>query len=213
MKKIFNFKDIAYLKQYAPVEITDEKLENNFESMANSYEKELDKLAYVELIKKTIENMTDLPDKVNKNIFRSIYNENDLDKLAKYYQLSKELAYEDYETTNIWSYFENDQEIYSFDALWDSEVEELRDKGRNIRSLYLLNDLWEMNNNIEWVWINGYGRAEAIEDIKDLYADFEDYIAVAYLENYLSSYDKDDFIDEFKLEEKLANKEEKALIM
>ncbi|QQH78375.1 hypothetical protein HYD45_00925 [Mycoplasmopsis bovis] len=30
----------------------------NFNAIANSYEDELDKLAYVELIKKTIENMT-----------------------------------------------------------------------------------------------------------------------------------------------------------
>nr|WP_307928052.1 hypothetical protein [Mycoplasmopsis bovis] len=34
--------------------------------MANSYEDELDKLAYAELIKKTIENMTDLPTKLMK---------------------------------------------------------------------------------------------------------------------------------------------------
>nr|WP_307938068.1 hypothetical protein [Mycoplasmopsis bovis] len=33
-------------------------IENNFNAIANSYEDELDKLAYVELIKKTIENMT-----------------------------------------------------------------------------------------------------------------------------------------------------------
>nr|WP_307935961.1 hypothetical protein [Mycoplasmopsis bovis] len=65
------------------------KNENNFNSIANSYEDELDKLAYVELIKKTIENMTYLPNKVNKNIFRSIYYEDDLDKLAGYYKLSK----------------------------------------------------------------------------------------------------------------------------
>ncbi|WP_429978069.1 Mbov_0392 family ICE element protein [Mycoplasmopsis bovis] len=58
MKKNFNFKDIAYLTQYASVDITDEMVENHFEYMANSYEDELDKLAYVELIKKTTENMT-----------------------------------------------------------------------------------------------------------------------------------------------------------
>ncbi|WP_350222683.1 Mbov_0392 family ICE element protein [Mycoplasmopsis bovis] len=83
-EKNFNFKDIAYLTQYASVDIT----ENNFNSIANSYEDELDKLAYVELIKKTIENMTYLPNKVNENIFRSIYYEDDLDKLAGYYKLS-----------------------------------------------------------------------------------------------------------------------------
>ncbi len=37
-------------------------VENHFEYMANSYEDELDKLAYVELIKKTTENMTYLTD-------------------------------------------------------------------------------------------------------------------------------------------------------
>nr|WP_307919935.1 hypothetical protein [Mycoplasmopsis bovis] len=31
---------------------------------------ELDKLAYAELIKKTIENMADLPNKINENIYR-----------------------------------------------------------------------------------------------------------------------------------------------
>nr|WP_307918993.1 hypothetical protein [Mycoplasmopsis bovis] len=33
------------------------KIENNFNAIANSYEDELDKLTFVELIKKTIENM------------------------------------------------------------------------------------------------------------------------------------------------------------
>nr|WP_307916327.1 hypothetical protein [Mycoplasmopsis bovis] len=42
------------------------KYENNFNAIANSYEDELDKLAYVELIKKTIENMTYLPKKLIK---------------------------------------------------------------------------------------------------------------------------------------------------
>ncbi|WP_350222622.1 Mbov_0392 family ICE element protein [Mycoplasmopsis bovis] len=48
------------------VVITNEELENNFNSIANSYEDELDKLAYVELIKKTIENMTYLPNKESR---------------------------------------------------------------------------------------------------------------------------------------------------
>ncbi|UUA22995.1 hypothetical protein L8F19_03050 [Mycoplasmopsis bovis] len=48
-------------------------VENHFEYMANSYEDELDKLAYVELIKKTTENMTYLTDDLNKNIYKSIY--------------------------------------------------------------------------------------------------------------------------------------------
>ncbi len=33
----------------------------HFNAIANSYEDELDKLTYAELIKKTIENMADLP--------------------------------------------------------------------------------------------------------------------------------------------------------
>ncbi|WHL49705.1 hypothetical protein HYE36_06455 [Mycoplasmopsis bovis] len=44
MKKYFNFDDIAYLRRYASVDITDEMVENHFEYMANSYEDELDKL-------------------------------------------------------------------------------------------------------------------------------------------------------------------------
>ncbi|MBT1368824.1 hypothetical protein FCM44_03975, partial [Mycoplasma bovis] len=59
MKK-FNFEDIAYLMQYASVEIA-KLAENSFNAIANSYEDELDKLTYAELIKKTIENMADLP--------------------------------------------------------------------------------------------------------------------------------------------------------
>ncbi|WP_429978063.1 Mbov_0392 family ICE element protein, partial [Mycoplasmopsis bovis] len=61
---------------------TDAMVENHFEYMANSYEDELDKLAYVELIKKTTENMTYLTDDLNKNIYKSIYHEDNLDKLS-----------------------------------------------------------------------------------------------------------------------------------
>ncbi|RXF19577.1 hypothetical protein EG859_15310, partial [Enterococcus faecalis] len=88
MKKNFNFKDIAHLTQYVHKNVTNEMIKNHFEYMANSYKDELDKLAYAELIKKTIENMADLPTTINKNIYKSIYNENDLDKLAGYYKLS-----------------------------------------------------------------------------------------------------------------------------
>nr|WP_307920120.1 hypothetical protein [Mycoplasmopsis bovis] len=36
--------------------------------------------------------MTYLPNKVNENIFKSIYYEDDLDKLAGYYKLSENLV-------------------------------------------------------------------------------------------------------------------------
>nr|WP_307923148.1 hypothetical protein [Mycoplasmopsis bovis] len=79
--------------------------------MANSYEDELDKLAYVELIKKTTENMADLPTRINKNIYKSIHQENDLNKLAGYYKLSKELV-DDFEVTDIWDDFLNKEDIH-----------------------------------------------------------------------------------------------------
>ncbi len=212
MKKIFNFKDIAYLKQYAPVEITDEMVEKHFEYMVNRYEDELDKSAYVELIKQTARNMTDLPDKVNKNIFRSIYNENDLDKLAGYYKLSENLAYD--EDDDLWDNFKEDQGIYPIADLWDRMDNELREYGTNA-NLYLVSDLLQMDKNIEWVKLNAYERANGIRDI---HKEFEDWIAGVDLEDYISSYDKEDFIKDFELKEdlekeKLANKEEKALVM
>nr|WP_307937328.1 hypothetical protein [Mycoplasmopsis bovis] len=52
-----------------------------------------------------------------------------------------------------------------------------------------------MDKNIEWVKLNAYERAEAIRDI---YKEFKDWISKQDLENYLSAYDKDDFIDESK---------------
>ncbi len=211
MKNYFNIDDIAYLKQYAPVVIIDEELENNFNSIANSYEKELDKLAYVELIKQITKNMTHLEDYINKNIYKSIHQENDLNKLAGYYKLSENLIDDDsYEVNDLGEDFLNKENIHKVDDLWDRKVDELRDKGRNATNLDLLNDLLQMDKNIEWVKLNAHERAEAIEDINK---EFEDWISRQDLEIYLSSYDKDDFIDEFKLEEKLANKEEKALIM
>nr|WP_307937332.1 hypothetical protein [Mycoplasmopsis bovis] len=103
------------------------KNENNFNSIANSYEDELDKLAYVELIKKTIENMTYLPKKVNENIFRSIYYEDDLDKLAGYYKLSKELGDDSYVVDDLWKNFKNKEDIHWFDELWDELDNELRE--------------------------------------------------------------------------------------
>ncbi len=207
MKNYFNFDDIAYLRQYATKVITDEELENHFNSIANSYEDELDKLAYVELIKKTIENMTHLPDKVNENIFRSIYDKEDLDDLAGYYKLSENLAYD--EDDDLWDNFKEDQGIYPIADLWDRMDNELREYGTNA-NLYLVSDLLQMDKNIEWVKLNAYERANGIRDI---HKEFEDWIAGVDLEDYISSYDKDDFIDEFKLEEKLEDKKEKALVM
>nr|WP_307917647.1 hypothetical protein [Mycoplasmopsis bovis] len=100
-----------------------------------------------------------------------------------------------------------------------SKDNELREKAL-MQIFYLVSDLLQMDKNIEWVKLNAYERAEAIRDI---YKEFKDWISRCQdLENYLSAYDKDDFIDEFKLEkirrkelEKLEAKDEKtkALVM
>ncbi len=215
MKKNFNFKDIAYLTQYASVDITDEMVENHFESMANSYEDELDKLAYVELIKQITKNMTHLEDDINKNIYKSIHQENDLDKLARYYKLSENLIDDDsYEANDLWEDFLNEENIHKVDDLWEKVDYDLKINGMEA-NIYLANDLLSMHEDIEWAKLNAYERAN---EIRDIHKEFEDWISRQDLENYLSSYDKDDFIDEFELEEelekeKLANKEEKALIM
>ncbi len=50
-----------------------------------------------------------------------------------------------------------------------------------------------MHKDVEWIRINGYERAEAIEDISK---EFENWSSSQELENYLSSYDKEDFINE-----------------
>ncbi|UUA22993.1 hypothetical protein L8F19_03040 [Mycoplasmopsis bovis] len=67
-------------------------------------------------------------------------------------------------------------------------------------NIYLANDLLSMHKDVEWIRINGYERAEAIENISK---EFENWSSSQELENYLSSYDKEDFINEFELEEKL----------
>nr|WP_307917889.1 hypothetical protein [Mycoplasmopsis bovis] len=98
-----------------------------------------------------------------------------------------------------------------------SKDNELREQAL-MQIFYLVSDLLQMDKNIEWVKLNAYERAEAIRDI---YKEFKDWISDKDLENYLSAYDKDDFIDEFKLEkikkklEKLEAKDEKtkALVM
>ncbi len=210
MKNYFNFDDIAYLRQYATKVITDEELENNFNSIANSYEKELDKLAYVELIKQITKNMTHLEDYINKNIYKSIHQENDLNKLAGYYKLSENLIDDDsYEVNDLGEDFLNKENIHKVDDLWEKVDYDLKTNGMKA-NIYLASDLLQMDKNIEWAKLNAHERAKAIRDI---HKEFEDWISRQDLENYLSSYDKDDFIDEFKLEEKLANKEEKALVM
>ncbi|MBT1325459.1 hypothetical protein FCL67_00110 [Mycoplasma bovis] len=175
-----------------------------FNSMANSYEDELDKLAYVELIKKTIENMANyLPTKINKKIYKSIHQENDLDKLAGYYKLSKELVDNSYEVTDLWEDFLNKEDIHRLDDLWKQLDIDLKTNGVGA-NLYLVSDLLQMDKNIEWVKLNAYERADEIRNIK-----FElwNYIADVDLEDYISSYDKDDFIEEFKLVKKLKEEE------
>ncbi|MBT1318959.1 hypothetical protein FCL55_00965 [Mycoplasma bovis] len=217
MKNYFNIDNISHLKQYAPVVITNEELENNFNSIANSYEDELDKLAYVELIKQITKNMTHLEDYINKNIYKSIYHEDDLDKLAGYYKLSENLIDDDsYEANDLGENFLNNENIYKVDDLWEKVDYDLKIKGMEA-NIYLANDLLSMHEDIEWVKLNAHERAEAIEDINK---EFEDWFSRQDLEKYLSAYDKDDFIDEFKLEEKLEkekleakDEKTKALVM
>nr|WP_307924999.1 hypothetical protein [Mycoplasmopsis bovis] len=73
--------------------------------------------------------MTYLPNKINENIFRSIYYEDDLDKLAGYYKLSENLIGDDsYVVDDLWKkLFKEDEDIYSFDKLWDRIDNELRE--------------------------------------------------------------------------------------
>ncbi|QQH55026.1 hypothetical protein HYD66_00965 [Mycoplasmopsis bovis] len=52
-------------------------VKNSFNSIANSWRRRnLDKLTYAELIKKTIENMADLQQELDKNIYKSIHKKN-----------------------------------------------------------------------------------------------------------------------------------------
>nr|WP_307923241.1 hypothetical protein [Mycoplasmopsis bovis] len=46
--------------------------------------------------------MTYLPKKINENIFRSIYYEDDLDKLAGYYKLRKLIGDDSYVVDDLW---------------------------------------------------------------------------------------------------------------
>ncbi len=62
MKKYFNFDDIAYLRRYASEILLMKWLKITLSIWLIVTEDELDKLAYVELIKKTTENMTYLTD-------------------------------------------------------------------------------------------------------------------------------------------------------
>ncbi|UUM25191.1 hypothetical protein NQV05_02180 [Mycoplasmopsis agalactiae] len=205
MKKNFNFKDIAYLTQYAPMDISDEMVENHFEYMANSYEDELDKLAYIELVKKITENMTYITDDINKEIYKSIYKEEDLDKLAGYYKLSEDLAngeaYE--EDSELWNKFLTDEDIRWRADLWEQIDYDLKTNGIEA-NLYLVSDLLWMHEDIKWVRINGYERADEITNINE---EFKNWLSSQDLENCLSSYDKEEFIYYFKLEEKLEEKD------
>ncbi|MCE6061643.1 hypothetical protein J8A71_01885 [Mycoplasmopsis agalactiae] len=181
--------------------------------MANSYEDELDKLAYIELIKKTTENMTYITDDINKEIYKSIYQEEDLDKLAGYYKLSEDLAngeaYE--EDSELWNKFWIDENIHVRTDLWEQVDRDLKTNGIDA-NLYLASDLLWMPNDVEWVRINAYERAVEINNINK---EFENWLSDQDLENCLSSYDKEEFIYDFKLEKQLEEKEkkEKALVM
>ncbi|MCE6056615.1 hypothetical protein J7889_03395 [Mycoplasmopsis agalactiae] len=181
--------------------------------MANSYEDELDKLAYIELVKKTTENMTYITDDINKKIYESFYKEEDLDKLAGYYKLSEDLAngeaYE--EDSELWNKFLTDEDIRWCADLWEQIDYDLKTNGREA-NLYLVSDLLWMHEDIKWVRINGYERADEIRNINE---EFKNWLSDQDLENCLSSYDKEEFIYDFKLEKQLEEKEsnEKALVM
>ncbi len=69
--------------------------------------------------------------------------------------------------------FKEDEEIYSFDKLWDRIDNELREQAL-MQIFYLVSDLLQMDKNIEWVKLNAYERAEAIRDI---YKEFKDWIS------------------------------------
>ncbi|MCE6090907.1 hypothetical protein J7894_02555 [Mycoplasmopsis agalactiae] len=167
--------------------------------MANSYEDELDKLAYIELVKKTTENMTYIADDINKKIYESIYQEEDLDKLAGYYKLSEDLAngkaYE--EDSQIWNEFLTNEDICRRADLWEQIDYDLKTNGREA-NLYLVSDLLWMHEDIKWVRINGYNRADEIRNINE---EFKNWLSDQGLENCLSSYDKEEFINEFDLRE------------
>ncbi|MBT1325303.1 hypothetical protein FCL73_03485 [Mycoplasma bovis] len=191
-----------------------EAVASYFNDKANGYKDELDKLTYAELIKKTVKNMADLPTRTNKNIYKSIHQENDLDKLAGYYKLSKELVDNSYEANDLWEDFLNEENIHRLDDLWRQLDIDLKTKGLGA-NLTLLNYIWERDADIEWIRLDEYKRPNEIRYIDD---EFVDWTSRIDLENYLSAYDKDDFIDEFKLEEalekeKLEAKKEKALVM
>ncbi|UUM25882.1 hypothetical protein NQV05_01930 [Mycoplasmopsis agalactiae] len=61
-------------------------VENYFNSIANSYEDELDRITYAELIAQIGENINYLDRDLMVKMFNAICDEKDLDKLAGYYK-------------------------------------------------------------------------------------------------------------------------------
>ncbi|VEU81644.1 hypothetical protein V2E25_01400 [Mycoplasmopsis arginini] len=164
-----------------------------FEKNAVSINNESKRRTYLTLIEDILWNIVDFDDELKIKVLDVLTRENDFGKLSAIYQITKELDENDLDDHSLAEDFYSENDIHHFSDVWYLMNEEVKAKGLDEIDQYLLQDLLEINGKADWVQINGYGRAYAIEDIEK---EFNNWV-ISDLENLIkkSNYTLEDYLD------------------
>lgn len=167
-----------------------EILEKNAVSINN----ESNRQKYLTLIEDILWNIVDFYDELKIKVLDVLTKEKDFDKLSAIYKITKESKENDLDDHSLAEDFYSENDIHHFNDVWYLMNEEVKAKGLDEIDQYLLQDLLEINGKADWVQINGYGRAYAIEDIKK---EFNNWV-ISDLENLIkqSNYTLEDYLDD-----------------
>lgn len=192
MDKFFNNKSLK--EKIESIKYSKTNYIETFEKNAVSINNESNRQTYLTLIEDILWNIVDFYDELKIKVLDVLTKEKDFDKLSAIYKITKELDENDLDDHSLAEDFYSENDIHHFNDVWYLMNEEVKAKGLDEIDQYLLQDLLEINGKADWVQINGYGRAYAIEDIEK---EFNNWV-ISDLENLIkkSNYTLEDYLED-----------------
>lgn len=192
MDKFFNNKSLK--EKIESIKDSKTNYIETFEKNAVSINNESNRQTYLTLIEDILWNIVDFYDELKIKVLDVLTKEKDFDKLSAIYKITKELDENDLDDHSLAEDFYSENDIHHFNDVWYLMNEEVKAKGLDEIDQYLLQDLLEINGKADWVQINGYGRAYAIEDIEK---EFNNWV-ISDLENLIkkSNYTLEDYLED-----------------
>ncbi|ADV34453.1 hypothetical protein MBIO_0558 [Mycoplasmopsis fermentans PG18] len=179
IEKVFCFKDLYYLTQYALSDISDEEVVAKFNYLAKNIKNNTMRDKYKKQVLSIVDKMSNVDDDINQKIFDKLFyvedtNEKNLEQYITLLNICNVEDLENIENNSLdlkfsFNDFFGENGYIESEYLFDLVDEDLKQNGINSKYIYSLGDLSRIDT--EYVYIDDYlnFHPEDIDDIKKEY--------------------------------------------